>query len=674
MSLLLGIDTGGTFTDAVLVDNSIDGHYDVIAKAKAPTTHGALERGVGEAVLSTLRAGGLASGADIALVSVSTTLATNALVEGHREPSGLIAIGLRTDDLHRGGISAVVESDFIAAIDGGHDAHGNERCPLPLDQVRVAAEQMSENVCAFAVASQFSVRNPHHELAAAELIRECTNRPVTMSHTLSARLDGPRRAVTAALNAQLLGTIERLNAAVRLVLADHGITAPLMVVRGDGSLVSAAFAARRPIETILSGPAASVVGALHLASVERGQIADVGGTTTDIATIRSGRPVIAQDGAVVGGHRTMVEAVDMATVGLGGDSEVRIDTRDDNGPILIGPERAVPLGRLAIGHPGVAAELERQLSAPVGLTSHGRFLVLEVSCDEALGRCSDEREGALVERLRDGPMPEIEAAPSGLDASAARRLRARGLVRVATMTPTDAAAALHVVAGRAVETIAGVDGAASLLGASVLARQTSSTGGSIASSGAGLAQLVGDLFVRRSAFFALTTALQADGVGADTHAGDLLEAALDHHRDVVEVSIRLTDPLVAIGAPAQAWYPHVGDMLATTAIVPDDADVANAIGAVVGEVRIRRSCVVTQPTRGQFRVHLDDQPTFGSVERAQNGALELLETQALAEAQLAGVANATVDHQWHPKVAVIDGREVFVEGTMSVQASGRPKI
>jgi len=660
MALMLGIDTGGTFTDAVLVDDATPA-MEVVASAKAPTTHNDLAVGVGAAVENVLATiGGAAQ--DIALVSVSTTLATNALVEGHGEPAGLFTFGFSSADLERTGLDAAVAPELRRQFDGGHDAHGNVRVAIDVDAVQHAAHDMAAKVSAFAVAAQFSVRNPSHELAVAEIVRAASGRPVTTSHELSAKLDGPRRALTAALNARLLGTIDRLNRAVQAVLAAQSIDAPLMVVRGDGSLVSADFAAQRPIETVLSGPAASVIGALHLAGLHDGVVVDIGGTTSDAAVIVQGRPSITVGGAVVGTHRTMVEAVEMKTVGLGGDSEVRIDTRDRSGPVLLGPERAIPICRLAVQHPDIHDVLDRQLSAPTGLTTHGQFLV-SIAPPEVV--VADAREVGVLARLQNGPLTPAEAAPTGLDARAVRRLQGRGLVRLATMTPTDASAL-----GGGVD---GVDVAAATKVADILARQTGPGGGVIAASGTDLAATVVARLIRLSADFVLRAALDSDDI-ADTHGDDLIAASLDRRGTTTRTAISLTAPLTAIGAPAAAYYPAIAELVGVDVIVPPFADVANAVGAVVGRVRVRQSATITQPTRGQYRVHLGDQPTFGSVENARIRAREMLHASTLGEAEAAGAAMPELNESWDQKIAMIEGKEVFVEGTLTVEASGRPRL
>ena len=426
--------------------------------------------------------------------------------------------------------------------------------------------------------------------------------------------------------------------------------------------MSAAFAGERPIETILSGPAASVVGALHLAGLDSGLVVDIGGTTTDVAVISNGRPKITSAGAVVGGHRTMVEAVAMVTVGLGGDSEVHIDTRSTQGPILLGPARAIPIGRLAMTYPGVREILDRQLCAPMGLSDHGRFLV---SVAPAEAQVHDEREAAVLDRLSQGPVPFGEFARNGLQVRAASRLRGRGLVRVATMTPTDAASILGSVSD--------VDRQAAAQVAAILARQSGRDGTPIASGAEEIASRVTELLIRRSAEFVVRVALDADGV-AIGEADPLVDASLRAHRGAASVSVHLTDPITAIGAPAANYYHQVATLAGTTAVVPRYAAVANAFGAVVGQVRIAASATITQPTRGQYRVHLGDQPTFGSVENARRSATELLEHIVLDRSEVAGASFPELSVEWTARTAQMDGKEVFVEGTLTVVASGRPRF
>ncbi|MGQ9501009.1 MAG: hydantoinase/oxoprolinase N-terminal domain-containing protein, partial [Anaerolineae bacterium] len=274
MALLLGIDTGGTYTDAVLFDD-VDG---VIASAKALTTKYDLTVGIREAVdrvLADVRLVPL-----VRLVSLSTTLATNAVVEGQGAPICLLLIGYPPDALDYEGLGQVMKGNPVIFIRGGHTVTGEEQAPLDLAAVRQAIEENAARVAAFAVSGYFAVRNPEHELKVRQLIREVTDLPVTCGHELSSNLNAPRRALTTALNARLIPFLRQLIIAVRTLLGEKGVRAPLMVVKGDGSLVEAQVALERPVETILSGPAASVVGARYLSGEHELVVVEMWGTST----------------------------------------------------------------------------------------------------------------------------------------------------------------------------------------------------------------------------------------------------------------------------------------------------------------------------------------------------------------------------------------------------------
>jgi N-methylhydantoinase A/oxoprolinase/acetone carboxylase beta subunit len=199
MSFYLGVDTGGTYTDAVVLDAASD---TVIGKAKALTTRHDLSVGIGGAVDAALLAAAIAPG-QVSLVSLSTTLATNALVEGQGGRVALIAIGFDADDLGRAGLAEALKGDPVIRIAGGHSHSGSETAPLDIPALTTALGDLGGDVMGFAVAARFATRNPAHEVAARAAIRAATGRPVTCSHELSAQLNGPKRALTAVLNARL---------------------------------------------------------------------------------------------------------------------------------------------------------------------------------------------------------------------------------------------------------------------------------------------------------------------------------------------------------------------------------------------------------------------------------------------------------------------------------------
>jgi N-methylhydantoinase A/oxoprolinase/acetone carboxylase beta subunit len=271
----IGVDTGGTYTDAI----ALDAQRRVVASAKSLTTQWDLSIGLDgaiRAVLAKLPAG--ARREHVSLVSVSTTLATNAVVENRFSPICTVLIGfdermVERSGLRRGGGGAIVQ------VRGGHEATGEAVEALDETAIEAAVREYGPQVEAFAVASMFSVRNPAHERRARELIRAACGKPVTCSYELSSKLDAPKRALTAALNARLTPQIAHLLTALRRVLEREGITAPVMIVKGDGTLMRAEVALEYPVETVLSGPAASVIGAGFLQGLESFLVADMGGTT-----------------------------------------------------------------------------------------------------------------------------------------------------------------------------------------------------------------------------------------------------------------------------------------------------------------------------------------------------------------------------------------------------------
>jgi len=684
MAYFLGVDTGGTYTDAVIVDEAADR---VIGTAKSLTTRGDLALGIGRAVDAALAGAGVRA-AEVALVSLSTTLATNALVEGQGGRVALIFIGFDAGDLDRGGLTEALKGDPVIALAGGHTHAGTEAEPLDLAALAPQVAGLADQVMGFAVAARFATRNAAHEIAVRDMIRRVTGRPVTCSHELSAQLNGPKRALTAVLNARLIGMIDRLVAACERHLAAVGIAAPLMVVRGDGALISAAMVRERPIETILSGPAASIVGARWLTGVSDALVSDIGGTTTDIALLRDGLPEIDPQGARVGGFRTMVEAVAMRTTGLGGDSEVHLITEGLQGGLRLGPRRLLPVSLLAVEQgPMVHAALDRALAAEAVGDFDGRFVVPMVvqaggegggpSGGQAGGQAGgpsaglSPREAAVLARIP-APMPLAQALTSRLEAAALERLVARGLVMISGVTPSDAS---HVM-GR----LAAWDGLAADKAVRLLARRRTGSGDRFAPDAATLAGLIIDQLTAQTVECLLEAAFGEDaalaGLPAETLARHpLTRAGLDRHRGVVEVSLRLGVPVIGLGASAPAYYGAVGARLGCEMILPEHAGVANAIGAVVGQVSQRATGLVSSPSDGRFVAHL---PAGLRVFDDRKEALAAMEAEVVAEAtrraRAAGAEDLRVVVSRDIREAAVEGRTMFIEASVTATASGRPRM
>ncbi len=553
-------------------------------------------------------------------------------------------------------------------VDGGHTPLGEPQAPLDSESLKAALEEVGISVEAFAVVAHFGVRNPAHEVQARDIIRAVSGLPVTCGHELSAQLNGPKRALTCVLNARLIGMISELTDAVEMTMRDRGIRAPLMLVRGDGSLVSAAFARTRPIETILSGPAASLIGAAHLTGRTDAIISDIGGTTTDIAVLRDGRPSLNPRGAVVGGYQTMVEAVGMVTHGLGGDSEVWFDDRDRAAMLRIGPRRLIPVSLLARSYPdAVGIALERQGKRESPGEFDGRFLSVN---RRGLGRAVALRdaEQRLLEAIGDGAVAQDQVIGRRIQIGVLNRLVTLGLVRVSGFTPSDAA---HVVGLHR-----DWDEVAARRAADLLARQRSGFGDKRAASGEELAERVIGQVKRRSAELVLGAALAEDGLGeVDPAVSKLVRAAFEGTASAARIEIGVKLPIIGLGASARVYYPDVADLLDAEAVIPEHAEVANAVGAVVGRVEVRRELTILATEEGRYRVPLLPEPKdFATARAARDHAVDWLRRAAAEDARVAGAEDVEFAERYDEKTAVVNGRTVFVEARVMVTATGRPRV
>lgn len=665
MTLLLGVDTGGTYTDAVLIRDE----KEVIASAKSLTTRADLAIGVGGAIRAVLEQSGCHA-AEVSMAALSTTLATNALVEGQGGRVALIYIGFSDADLDRHGLKDALKGDPALVLAGGHNHAGAEVTPLDVEALRSFLQEQAGGVSGFAVASVFATRNPAHEQEAARIITEMTGAPVTCSHQLSAKLNGPKRAVTAVLNARLIGMIDRLIGRAQDTLMELGIGAPMMVVRGDGALMSAEQARERPIETILSGPAASIVGARWMTGAENALVSDIGGTTTDVALIRDGKPAIDPAGARVGEFRTMVEAVAMRTTGLGGDSQVHIQTTGLKGGLVLGPRRVVPVSLIASEAPDVVhAALDKQLNAPVVGEHDGKFVRAVLGMPASgLG----EREHGLLGRIGTEVHPMGAILRTRMEQGALNRLVDRGLVQVAGVTPSDAS---HVL-GR----VSAWDREAAEKALTVMARRRVGSGDCLAPNAETLATMIVDQLTEQTTLTLLESAFaeEAEDFGipsAQLARHVLTQKGLASHRGILALDVAMNIDVVGLGASAPSYYPAVGERLKCRMLLPEHAGVANAIGAVVGRVTMRRSGSVTAPAEGRFRVHLEAGPEdFPSADEALSVLEQALTNEARAEAEAAGAEDINIHVTRDIRTAEVEAKEVFVEATLTVEASGRPRV
>lgn len=335
---MLGLDCGGTHTDAALLLVDENAHAArLLASAKTATIHDNLPQSI-ETVLKEM--GGQDSGwiKNTDRVTLGTTLLINAVVRDRIDKVGLaVSAGPGLDPSH------FLLGDYCCVVPGGLDHRGVEVGRLYLEPLRQdAARWPEEGVKAIVCVGKFSPRNPAHELAMAKICEEVSGLPVTMGHKLSGRLNFPRRIATAYYNAAVASLQKDFLNAVEKSLRSLGLAAQPRLLKADGGAIPFSLAAQQPAHSILSGPAASVMGmmALGLEKGECGLLLDIGGTTTDIALVYKGSPVIDRDGMKIRMRRTLVNSLASISIGIGGDSLLRWRERENGQKEFVaGPDR-----------------------------------------------------------------------------------------------------------------------------------------------------------------------------------------------------------------------------------------------------------------------------------------------------------------------------------------------
>jgi N-methylhydantoinase A/oxoprolinase/acetone carboxylase beta subunit len=652
----LGIDAGGTYTDAVIYDFA---GKRVAAKNKALTTRWNFMHGIA-AVLAELPAALLKQ---VELVSVSTTLATNAVVEGEGQKVGLLVMppyGLSID--------GEIGHKPMALIDGQIDIGGEVRAPIDADQVRRVAVRMIQDhgVSAFAVSGYAGSVNPEHELAVKALIEAETGCFVTCGHELSRLLNFKTRAQTAVLNARIVPRLVDLLGDLKAALTTRGISAPIMVVKGDGSLMSRELAMQRPVETILSGPAASVAGARYLTGIADALVVDMGGTTTDTALLKSGQVAVSEQGATLGGIHTHVRALEIRTAGLGGDSLIGFE----KGVFAIGPRRVAPLCWLGTQTPGPDAALA-YLKARSGAyrgSAHALQILTATerafSTDLTLG----EAEAAVLARLRERPHALDELAQRAGTLHAAllplKRLEERFLIQRCGLTPTDL---LHIQgdfqrwdtdsARKMLAVMAAVSGVAPEALPDRLLDQV-------------IQELARELVKRQVA-----DTLDPETLTRCATCKALVDQMLTlDNKDAFAIRFQLHRPVVGIGAPTGHFLPGAAKLLGSEAHMPDHWEVANAVGAITSPVVVTLEARIKPDPRGGFAVQgLAGDHRFSSVAEAQTFAQQALREKVRALAREAGTDADAVRLISDDKVArTATGFDLFISRKVAAQIIGVP--
>jgi N-methylhydantoinase A/oxoprolinase/acetone carboxylase beta subunit len=408
--MIIGLDVGGTHTDVVLLDKN-----GIQRELKVATRASDLFQSVWEALSAVTE--GIDAGS-IQRIVLSTTLTTNAIARNKVAPVAMIVIaGPGIDPEH------YRTNRHFYPVAGSIDHRGREIAPIRPDQIRSLAKQLqSDGIRQVGVVGKFSNRNPEHETQIEALIDGRFER-VFLGHQVSGALNFGRRIATTYLNAAVYPVHKAFYAAVQQSLKKRGLDLPIRLLKADGGNMRFDASMDHPIQTVLSGPAASVMGALPFAPPDQDTIVmDIGGTTTDMAVLISQAPVLDPVGIELDRFKSLIRSLETLSIGVGGDSTVT----SVDGRLRVGPDRQGPAiaygGSLPTPTDALAAmgdiEALDAASSRSGLAPLARELgwtvdrlakaIVEKSCQQIIGAA-----GRLVDRINSKPVYTVHELQEG---------------------------------------------------------------------------------------------------------------------------------------------------------------------------------------------------------------------------------------------------------------------
>ena len=612
----IGIDTGGTYTDAVAYDFT---GKTILGSAKALTTKDNLSIGILRA-LDGLPPD-LLKKAEV--VALSTTLATNACVEDRGGNAKLIFFGgdKRILDQH-GSSYGLPPAEEICIQECFTKITGEIEREPDWDLFVNDIKQGFADLDGVGIVELHAMRNGAViEKKAKELFAEKHDIPVTCGYELFSELNSLQRGSSALLNAKLFPVIKEFLHAIKTALSERGIKAVVVIVRSDGSLMSEDFASMSPVETLICGPAASVIGGTRLSDAANCIIVDMGGTTTDIAVVKDHVPVTTNDGVSIGRWKTYVNGLYVKTFGLGGDSAIHYK----DGKLFLEEYRIVPLCIAAQKSPSIIDNLRELLK---GKNKHLRYLhehYLLVKDISGSARYTDE-EKAFCHALKERPLILTEAAAAVgktiFDLRVSRLLK-EGVVQMCGLTPTDV---MHIKK----------DFEQYSAGASMLAAEYVALNLEIS-----VDELCGLVYdeVKRKIYRNVVKVLLENNDPHYMKAGVSkdVERCIDEsyemaktggHEAIFAMRFHTDFSLVGIGAPTHVFLSDVAKMLGTKALVPKYSGVANALGAIVGNVCASHSVELRPNCDG-----ITGFTVFGNGENRFFKTLNEAETFAVSEAK-----------------------------------------
>ena len=633
----IGIDTGGTYTDAVVCDIRTG---QVLAKGKVPTTASDLLVCISEAFRCLPEE--LVQKAE--LIVLSTTLATNACVENKGGLAKLVLLGTTKDVMMR--IDAAknygIKSDTVLCIDSSSSFDG--RIVDEPDWEKLIEDNLDwfSDAEALSIAEIYARQNGAVcEKNAKPIFENRFGVPVIAAHEIANDLNVMERGATSLLNARLLPIICKLIDSVSSTLDKRGISTKSFAVRSDGSMMSNDLLLTRPVETILSGPAASVLGGCRLADEKDCLIIDMGGTTTDISIVKSGTPKMADKGVRIAGWSTQVKGLYVDTFALGGDSAFRIE----DGELVLKNRRVEPVSFAAQKHPEIIGDLLKlSNSEKHHLRDFHEFLYL-TKMPEDLSKYT-KAEIHLMHTLQSGcRMIDTFKESEGIDKYRlnSERLESQAIVMRCGMTPTDI---MHIKGD-----FTQYNSEAAELLAKYFAFELSGKkmmkfvdAGDIAA----FADRAYDT-VQKKLYDNVVRVLLADKFpkifndGLTNQVQALVDASWVSGKlpDFLVGNFETSATLVGVGAPTHIFLPKVAEILGTRCIIPEHAEVANAVGAALADITVKKTVevhrILEQDGIYYFHVYAPGGSSrFRRLEEARDKALEQVEIEAIKEARMRG--------------------------------------
>lgn len=666
MKIGIGIDTGGTCTDAVVYQFE---KKEILAYAKTLTTKEDLSQGIGKALDKLPKE--LVDQAEV--IALSTTLATNACVENKGGRAKLVLFGIEPSTIAQVGEDYGLPMDeTLYYVDSKTKPTGKIVRKPDWDEFSEKIHQKFDECDSVGLVEMFAKKSGAQlEKKARALLKEELDIPIICGHELFTENNIVKRGASALLNARLIPVIQEFLGAVKKALEERKIKVPFVIVRSDGSLMTEKFTATRPVETLLCGPVASVMGAVELTDEKNCMIVDIGGTTTDIAFVKDGNPQCVTSGVRIGKWSTFVKGLFVDTFGLGGDSGIRVE--EDQG-IIVEEEKVMPLCIAARKYPKLLTHLKRENEIAAKVNNFQKDIYLAVK-DICYHNTYTDYEKTIGAALYQNPMSLeklSETIGEFVIPAHVERLIREGIIIRCGVTPTDV---MHMKGD-----FNQYDAEASALGISIMSRYLSVT-----------PEELGDMIydaVKKKLYFNIVRILIEDAyprirqIGLGEQLTLLIEDSYERAKTGepnVFFGMNITTPavLIGVGAPTHIFLKDVGRLLGTEVRTSEYSKVANALGAVVGNVSASVSMEVTynQDMNVYTVFGAGVRQNFDNLEDAKELADKLAGEKALEEAINRGSdENAAVTLEVKEDIVETEFGAVYMGYKVVATATGNLKL